>query len=53
MATNFTERANEVGRRIARHAASACAERNDFRSAALIAAAWGCRSWRLFVTGAA
>jgi hypothetical protein len=49
-ATSQTDR-NEIGRRIARHAASYCADRLDFASATLIAHAWGHPYFGTFTTG--
>jgi hypothetical protein len=40
---------NEIGRRIARHAASYCANRCDFASAGLISRQWLCFWWGYFV----
>jgi hypothetical protein len=51
MTANNQLREVEIGRRIARHAASHCAELNDFAAAQTIAAAWGYQSWRLFTAG--
>ena len=49
MTTNQQTDQNEIGRRIARHAASYCANRNDFASAGLIARQWLCFWWGLFL----
>lgn len=40
---------NEIARRIARHAATHCANQNDFAAAALIAMLWGVSPWGAFV----
>ena len=45
-----TER-NEIGRRIARHAASYCINHLDFRTATLIAHAWGVPYCGVFIDG--